>query len=106
MRVLLDESVPRALADLLEGHEVTTVPRRGWRAKANGELLALASGEFDVFVTADQNLEYQQSLASFDIGVVVLAASRNRIESYIPIRGRIQQAVEAVAPGTAVVVAA
>lgn len=106
MKVLLDESLPRELGGLLPGHEVTTVQQRGWRSKANGDLLSLAELEFDVFLTPDQNLEYQQNVSRFSIGVVVLAVGRNRIESYLPILGEIVAAIEQVTPGTVVRVAA
>jgi predicted nuclease of predicted toxin-antitoxin system len=106
MKVLLDESLPRELAGLLPRHAVTTVQQQGWRSKSNGELLRLAEREFEVFVTADQNLEYQQSVARFRIGVVVLVASRNRIESYLPMVEEIATAVESVKPGIVVRVAA
>jgi predicted nuclease of predicted toxin-antitoxin system len=75
MKVLLDESLPRALKRELETHEVVTVPELGWAGKDNGELLRLASAEFDVFATADQGLQYQQTLTVYDIAVVTLAAS-------------------------------
>ena len=58
MRILLDESVPRQLTRFLKGHEVQTVPRRGWAGVRNGELLRRAATEFDVFVTVDQNLQH------------------------------------------------
>lgn len=54
MRILLDESAPRGLKELLPGHEVKTVPEQGWASKLNGELLGLAVADrFDVFVTPD-----------------------------------------------------
>jgi predicted nuclease of predicted toxin-antitoxin system len=106
MKVLLDESLPRELADLLARHAVVTVQQQGWRSKSNGELLRLAELEFDVFLTADQNLEYQQNVGRFRIGVVVLSASRNRIESYLPVVAEIAAAVERVQPGTVVRIAA
>lgn len=62
MRVLLDESLPRRLGSLLTGHQVSTVARAGWSSKRNSELLRLAASLFDVFITADQNLQYQQNL--------------------------------------------
>jgi len=74
VRVLLDESLPRRLARHLGDIEVATVFDRGWTGLKNGELLTQASADFTVFVTADQNLRYQQNLKGFDIGVVVLAA--------------------------------
>lgn len=51
MRILLDECLPRRFKNGLFGHEVQTVPEAGWASKQNGELLALAEGRFDVFVT-------------------------------------------------------
>jgi hypothetical protein len=63
MRILLDECVPRRLARELAGHDVRTVPEMGWSGKRNGELLQLMAGQgFEVFLTVDQNLRYQQNL--------------------------------------------
>ena len=56
-----------ALERELAGHETRTAPEMGWASKRNGELLTLAVGQFDVFLTADRNLSYQQDLSSFDI---------------------------------------
>ena len=81
MRILLNETVPRQLARLLEGHEVQTVPRRGWAGVRNGELLRRAATEFDVFVTVDQNLQHQQNLSRFPVAVAVLAVHDKRIET-------------------------
>ena len=85
MRILLDESVPRQFARLLEGHEVQTVPRRGWAGIRNGELLRRAATEFDVFVTVDQNLQHQQNLSQFPVAVAVLVVHDNRIETLEPL---------------------
>ena len=85
MKLLLDESLPRDLRLHLPGHEVVTVPQRGWAAKQNGELLELASAEFDAFVTADQNLEQQQNLLTLPVAVVVLVAPSNRIADLLPL---------------------
>ena len=52
----------------------------GWASKRNGELLALAVGHFEIFLTADRNLSYQQDLSMFDIAIVVLVAPSNRLE--------------------------
>lgn len=79
MRVLLDECLPRKLKQELSGHDVFSVPEMGWAGKKNGELLSLAMGRFDVFVTADQNLPYQQNLVGHGIAVVVLKAKDNRL---------------------------
>lgn len=79
MRVLLDECIDRRLAAEITGHEVKTVPQAGWASIANGELLALAETQFDVFVTVDRNLSFQQRLPRFSIAVVVLRAPSNRL---------------------------
>jgi predicted nuclease of predicted toxin-antitoxin system len=75
MRILLDESLPRRLRTSFPGHEVATVAEAGWSGLENGELLRLAASRFDLFVTADQNLQYQQNLSSLPLSVAVLAAA-------------------------------
>jgi predicted nuclease of predicted toxin-antitoxin system len=82
MRVLLDECTPRALKKYLinGGHECPTVQEAGWSGKQNGELLSLAEAAFDVFVTIDTNLRYQQNLTSRRIGILILGPSSNRLE--------------------------
>jgi predicted nuclease of predicted toxin-antitoxin system len=70
MRLLLDESLPHDLAALILGHQVSTVRHQGWASVKNGKLLALASTKFDVFITADRNLEFQQNLAHLPIAAL------------------------------------
>jgi predicted nuclease of predicted toxin-antitoxin system len=93
VRVLLDECLPRRLKRELVGHDARTVPEMGWASKRNGELLALAAAEFDVFLTADRNLSYQQGVSAFDIAVVVLVAPSNSIEDLRPLAPRILDAL-------------
>jgi predicted nuclease of predicted toxin-antitoxin system len=69
MRVLLDECIPRKLKTHLSGHECRTVPEAGWAGKRNGELLALAEGSFDVFLTLDKGVQYQQNLEDLIIRI-------------------------------------
>jgi hypothetical protein len=64
VRVLLDECLPKRLKRELVGHDTRTIPEMGWASKRNGELLALAVGRFDVFLTADRNLSFQQDVAA------------------------------------------
>jgi predicted nuclease of predicted toxin-antitoxin system len=85
MRLLLDESLPRGLKSFLVGHDVSTVQEMGWAGTSNGKLLQLAQAEFEVFITADQNLQYQQNLAGFDIAVLILAATSTRIPDLEPL---------------------
>jgi hypothetical protein len=85
MRVLLDECVDWRLARLILGHDVKTARQMGWDATTNGELLALASASFDVFITVDRNLSFQQNLDTLPVAVVVLAAQTNRLADLIPL---------------------
>ena len=105
MRVLLDESVPRQLAPLLRGHEVTTVQRLGWAGTRNGELLRRASQEFQVLVTGDQGFQFQQNLAGVNLGVVIIAARDNRVETVVGLAERVLEAVNLVQPGQIVRIA-
>lgn len=74
MRVLLDECVPRALGNDIPDHEVKTVAEVGWAGVKNGELLRLAATAFDVLITVDRNLEYQQSFKGVSLAVIVIHA--------------------------------
>lgn len=102
MRVLLDECVDRRLAREFAGHEVSTVPEMGWAATRNGDLLALAAGKFDVFVTVDRNLSFQQNLPRFDIAVMMLCAHTNRLHDLLPLMPKVLQALPTVRRGEVV----
>jgi len=99
MRLLLDESLPRRLGRELSEHEAVTVPEMGWAGKTNGESLELARGEFDAFLTADQNLEYQQRLSQADLPVIILAARTNRLDDFRPLIPRVRTALQNMSPG-------
>ena len=79
MRVFLDECIDWRLSRDLIGHEVKSARQMGWTAIKNGELLALVAEAFDVFVTVDRNLAFQQNVASVRVAVVVLRAKSNRL---------------------------
>ena len=85
MRILLDESLPIELREELPQHSIRSVQEMGWSALKNGELLRRAVGQFDVFLTADQNLQYQQNLENLPVAVAVLVAKSNRIQSLRPL---------------------
>src|SRR5262245_1123059 len=105
-RVLLDESLPRQLAPLLVGHQVQTVPHAGWAGLTNGELLRRAATRFDVFVTGDRGIQHQQNLANLKLGIVIVAAPNNRVDTICSLAPRIADAVATVKPGQALTVAA
>lgn len=96
MRILLDEDVPRRLALRLPGYEVTTVQRRGWTGIKNGILLSLASAEFDLLLTMDSNIEYQQNLDTLPISVLIIEATSNRMEQLDPLIPRILAALDQI----------
>ena len=75
MKVLLDENLPVPIAKLLLGYDCRTVEQCGWAGIKNGKLLTLAQSRFDIFLTADQNIRYQQNLAGFDIGILELSTN-------------------------------
>ncbi len=99
MRVLLDECLPKKLKYEFSEHEAKTVPEMGWAGKKNGELIRAAQGEFDVFVTADQNIEYQQNLKVSEIAVIFLAAVDNRFETLKPLIPRVEDALSTIKKG-------
>ena len=94
MRVLLDHCVPRRFRRLLVGHEVLTTFEMGWADLSNGALLAQARESFDVFVTVDQNVQFQQNLAALPLPVVVLAAPDNRLETLTPYASTLLRVLE------------
>jgi hypothetical protein len=99
MRVLLDECVPRALRKELPGHEVKTVAETGWAGVKNGELLQLAVGQFDVFLTVDRNLEYQQNFADIALAVIVVHAPSNDVSVLRPLMPAVLAAISRAKPG-------
>jgi hypothetical protein len=100
MRLLLDESVPRKLRFALAKHEVRTVVEMSWSGRKNGELLSLASADFDAFITVDKNLPYQQSESTLPIAVVVLDARSNDLSALLPLVPARERTLAALAPRT------
>jgi predicted nuclease of predicted toxin-antitoxin system len=86
MKLLLDECVPRTLksAFLVEGHDCATVPEAGFAGKTNGELLGLAKDNFDVFITLDKGVQFQQNLAGFKISILLIRSKSNRLADILP----------------------
>ena len=97
MRVLLDECVNPRLRLAFPGAEVKTVAEMEWRSLKNGELLRAAACSFDVFVTLDQNLQFQNSAVA--VGVLVLITSANDLATYRPHFAEIRDAAFRIKPG-------
>jgi hypothetical protein len=93
MRVLLDECVPRALRADIPDHEVKTVAEAGWVGVKNGELLRLAAAAFDLIITVDRNLEYQQSFDGLSLAVIVVHAPSNDIAALRPLMPAVVAAI-------------
>jgi predicted nuclease of predicted toxin-antitoxin system len=106
MRILLDESLPRKLAFEFTGHETQTVQRRGWSGLKNGALLRTASQEFQVLLTGDQNLEFQQNPDTLPVSVIILVAVNNRIETLRPLVPQVLEVLQSIRPGQLVRVGA
>ena len=101
MRILVDECAPRALkvALVAGGYDCTTVQEAGWSGKENGELLALAEASFDVLVTIDRNLRYQQNLTGRKIALLIVRARSNRVADLQPHFAACMAALRTIQPG-------
>jgi hypothetical protein len=99
MKVLIDENLPRKLAGHLKAHRCRTVAECGWAGKKNGELLSLAEPEFDVLLTLDKNIPFQQDLTSGRIGILIVRASSNRIQDLLPVIPDCLTALQSIKPG-------
>jgi len=106
MKLLIDECIDRKLAREFVGYEVKTVPQMGWAGTKNGKLLALAAAEFDIFITVDRNLSFQQNLPEFDIAVIVLQASSNRLADLKPLITKVLAILSTAIKGQATVISA
>jgi predicted nuclease of predicted toxin-antitoxin system len=92
MRILFDQATPVPIRTHLKGHEVRTAAQQGWATLRNGELLAAAEADgFDVLLTTDKNMPYQQNLAGRKIAVVVLG-----LQQWPSLQGNVARVVEAV----------
>ena len=99
IRVLLDECLPVEIAGELPQHDVRTIRSMRWRGKKNGELLQLAAANFNVFVTIDQGLAFQQRISQLRLGVVTLEAPSNEMQDLRHLMPALRHAVLKVKPG-------
>ena len=105
MKVLLDENLPHDLRHFLHMHQAFTVAYMRWKGLENGDLLARAAEDgFDVLLTKDTNLHYQQNLTELPIAVVVLRAASNAIDDIRPLVPDLLRASSALDPRTVTVV--
>jgi hypothetical protein len=96
MRVLFDQATPVPIRSFLTGHDVRTVAQQGWDRLRNGELLAAAEAEgFDLLLTTDKNMRYQQNLSGRRIAVVILG-----LQQWPSLRPHVQRVAEAIQSAT------
>jgi len=98
LKILLDESVPHIVKERLGHLDIRTVQDMGWTGIKNGELLSQAEGQFNVFVTADQKLRYQQNLAGRQLAIVVLPT--NQVRAVVELLPAIEEGLKRAQPGT------
>lgn len=98
MRILLDECLDWRLCRSLDGHQCISVGARGWSGLTNGKLLQHAEREFDVFLTGDRNLTFQQNLAKFDLAVIVLEAKSTRLSDTLPLMSQVRVTLTTIKP--------
>jgi hypothetical protein len=106
VKILLDECLPRDLQKHLVGYDCQTVPKAGFAGKANGELLVLAERSgWQVLLTMDQGMPYQQNLAGRTISLGIIRAKSNRLADLLPLVPAVRAALRSLKPGQAVRIA-
>jgi hypothetical protein len=100
MRILIDEWLDWRLCRSLPGHECTSVQRMGWDGLSNGALLSKAQTQFDVFITGDRNLAFQQAVGKYDLTIFILHAASIQLADMQPLITRVVQVLARVEPGT------
>ena len=102
MKLLLDECVTRYLKPEFAGHDVYTVDEAGLKGLKNGNLLSAAAGKFDVLITVDKSLSYQQNLSLYGLAILVLVAMSNAFDALKPLIPQALRALERIEPGQVV----
>jgi len=97
MRILLDECLPIPMRGCFTSHQCVAVSDRGWKGIKNGELLRLAEGQFDLFITADQSIRYQQNISGRRIPILEL--STNDLRRILAAASLLQSAIEIIKAG-------
>ena len=106
MNILFDENFPRPLRRFLSEHTVKTAQQMGWDGIENGNLLEIAQSEFDVLLTTDKGIKYQQNFTGRDIAVITLRAIDNRIPTLIPLMPQVLALLPTVELGQVYIIAA
>ena len=102
MRLLLDECMPRRLKREFVGHEVKTAREAGFAGLKNGALLRAANASFDVLITVDRNIPYQQNLRGLNLAIMILVSKSSRYDDLVPLVPQAIQALKSIQPGSVV----
>ena len=102
MKLPLDGCAPRRLKNYFVGHDVSTIEQAGFKGLKNGNLLRAAEGKFEVLITIDKNIEYQQNTAALPLAIVILAAASNRLGSLLPLIPNALKVLETIKTGDVV----
>ena len=102
MRILIDECLDWRLCRALIDHECSSVQKEGWSGLTNGNLLEHAQQQFDVLLTGDRNLSFQQKVEGFDIGVIVLEAGSTRLSDTLQLMLQVLTSLETIRVGEVV----
>ena len=97
--VLLDENLPRQLRALMTEFYVVTVSYAGWSGKKNGDLLRSANDQFDVLLTVDKGIKYQNNFTGLNIAVVIMEVNSNRLSDIVPILSKVKDAIRGIPVG-------
>ena len=108
MKILIDECLPAALKENLTalGHQCQTVRQAGFGSKKNGELLTLAEGRWNVLLTSDRNIKYQQNMTGRSLSILILCAKSNRMKDLLPLLPACTQALLSIQTGQVVEIGA
>jgi len=100
MKILLDECLPDELKETVTGmgHECQTVRRVGYGSEKNGEILALAEGRWNVLLTSDRNIKYQQNMTGRSVSIVILLAKSNRMKDLLSLLPACAEALISIQP--------
>jgi predicted nuclease of predicted toxin-antitoxin system len=102
MRVLIDECLNWRLSRALSGHYAVSAQKMGWAGLKNGALLTEAEKQFDVFVTGDLNLSFQQNVTRYNVAVVVLHAESTQLHHTLPLIPKVLSLLPTLKPGQVV----
>ena len=104
MKILLDECIDPRMAKAIAGFEMKSVREMGWAGIKNGKLLKLAEQNFDVFITVDQGIPFQQNIKKFNLAIIVLKAGSTHIGDLLKLVPKLQTQLASATKGTVVVI--